>query len=104
MDDLDLVLDDVIGVEREFFDRNRVLELVRGAVNAALWNSGKKERGFAEGFTRNGAGVDADASDDFLPLDQAYFLAEFGRLYGGLLAGRSGSYDEKIVVGHMFRG
>ncbi len=78
----------------EVLDSNRFLESVRGAIDAALWNSGTKDRGFAQGFARNCAGVDADPSDDFLPLNDADFFAELRRLHRSFLTGRSCADDE----------
>src|SRR5689334_15136920 len=102
--DLNFVLDDVVGAKGKVFNRDPLFETVGVAIDTALPESRQIEYGFAEGFARYRATVNADPADDFLPLDNANLLAKFRCLDRGFLTGRSGSYDEQIIVGHGCRG
>ena len=75
-------------------------DAIAGAVQIPLAKTGKVEHGFTQRFAGYGAGIDAHAPNDFMALDHADFLAEFGGLHGGFLAGRSGADDEKVVMSH----
>ena len=44
--------------------------------------------------------MDANAADHLLPLDDADVFPELGGLNGGLLTGRPGADDQKVVVRH----
>jgi hypothetical protein len=55
------------------------------------------EDSFADGFGRNGAGVDADAAD-LLAFDDGDGLAHFGRVQGSFLARGSRANHEQIVL------
>ncbi len=95
LDDLNFVRDDVVGAKGEIFDRDRLFQAISGSVQIALAEPREIEHRFAEGFAGDGAGVDADAADDFFALDDADFLAELGGLDRGLLAGGPGADHEQ---------
>ena len=101
--DVQLVLDDVLGAVEQVGHRDILFYRVRGAVDAALAESGKVKRRFAQRLTRDRAGVDAGATDHRLVLSNSRPLAELGGLDRGALPGRAGADDEEvvIVIGHF---
>src|SRR6476646_11568142 len=100
LDEGDLVRDHVVGAEGEVLDRDVGFHTIAGAVEIALSEAGQVEDGLAQGFAGNGAGMDANAADHLLPLDDADVFSELGGLNGGLLTGRPRANDQKVVVPH----
>src|SRR6478609_7482280 len=100
LDDGDLVRDHVVGAEGEVLDRDVGFHTIAGAVEIALSEAGQVEDGLAQGFAGNGAGMDANAADHLLPLDDANVFSELGGLNRRLLTGRPRANDQKVVVRH----
>lgn len=87
------MLDDVVRAEGQIFNRDLLFYAVLAPVNGALAKPGEIEYRFAEGFARNGPGIDADPTDDRLSLDDPDLLVELGCLDRSLLAGGSRADD-----------
>src|SRR4026207_201088 len=100
LDDGDLVRDHVVGAEGEVFNRNVGFHPIPGAIEIALSEAGQVQDSLAQGFTGNGSGMDTDATDHLLSLDDADVLSELGGLNGGLLTGRARADDQKVIVRH----
>lgn len=62
------------------------------------------EHGFSKGFTRDGAGIQADATDHPTFFDDGDALAQFRRLHRGPLTRGAASDTEKIKMGHVIHG
>ena len=63
------------------------------AEEPAFAGAGQMQDRFAQGFGRDGAGVDGRAAQHVVLLDDGDFLAELGRLNGRLLPGRAAPND-----------
>src|SRR5437867_1020825 len=73
------------------------------AVEPALVEAGKVERGLPQRLRRNRARVDAGPADLGSLLDDGDTLAEVRRLRRALFAGRPGPDHDQVVVGHAPR-
>src|SRR5262249_59015558 len=73
---------------------------VTHAVESALVEAGKVERGLSQRLRRNRARVDAGPADLGSLLDDGDTLAEVRRLGRALFAGRSGPDHDQVVVRH----
>src|SRR5207302_5411768 len=73
------------------------------AVEPALVEAGKVERGLSQRLRRNRARVDAGPADLGGLLDDGDTLAEVRRLGRALFAGRSGPDHDQVVVRHAPR-
>jgi hypothetical protein len=100
LDDFLLGLNHVVATLGEIFEGNVFLDAVTGAIEIALAEAGQEQHRFAQGFTRDGAAVDADAAGNFFPLNDADPFADLGRLNGGFLSGRAGTDDQHVIMGH----
>ena len=96
--DVDFRADDVIDAKQQIAHRDVLFDGVGCAVNAPLTIAREPERSLAKRLARNRAGVDADASDDRLLLDDGDAFIEFGRLNRGAVTGRSGTDDQQVVI------
>src|SRR5579859_3962808 len=76
-------------------------ERIIDAIKAALAEAGKIERGFAQRFAGNGAGVDATAAGIWRPLDDGDTLAKIRGLRAGLFSGGSAAKHNEVerIVG-----
>ena len=70
-DDIDLVADDLVGAEQQILDRDVLLDGVGHAVERRSRKPGQVQNGLAECLAGDGAGVDADAAEHGLALDDA---------------------------------
>src|SRR5258708_820446 len=86
LDHIDFGLDHVLDAERQILHRDLFLDAVINAVNVLVVVAGKMQHGFADGLAGDGAGVDADASHNFAPLDEANFFTRLSALDGRALA------------------
>ena len=101
--DVDFGLDHVLDPEEQVRHRDLVLHAIVDAVDVLVIEAGEVQHGFAHGLARDGACVDADASDAIQFFDQRDFLSKLGALDGGSLPGRAGADDNQIVGLHPRR-
>src|SRR5215471_2781853 len=74
-DNFDLACHDTIGTEDEIAHGDGFLHRIPATVEGALAQSAEIQDGFAKRLAGNGAGVNADAADRPLTLDDSNFLA-----------------------------
>src|SRR5206468_481501 len=67
------------------------------AVQRALADAGEVQDRLAHRLGRDRAGVDADAADVVVALDEGDAAAELGGAEGGLLAGGAGADNHEVV-------
>jgi hypothetical protein len=90
-----LHLDDFSFVVHEIVDGEVVFQRIVDAIEAALFEAGEIEGGFAKCFAGNRAGVDAAAADGFGAFHDRDSLTEIGGLSGSLFAsGAAANYDQ----------
>jgi len=87
-DFLALRFDDHIFAMHEVFYGQPFLQRIIDAVEPALLHAGKVQRGFAQDFARNGAGIHTSAAQQGIVFDQRDAFAEIGGLGRALFAGR----------------
>jgi hypothetical protein len=97
-DDGVLAFDDLVDAEHEVLDIDAGFEAVSAAVKASLAEAAQVEHGFAEGFGRDCAGVEADAAEVGGLIDDGDALIEFGGFDGRMVAGGAASDYQEIVV------
>src|SRR5690606_38115041 len=98
-----LVLNEDYLAVHEVADGQAFAQRVVYAVQPSLAQAGEVERGLAQRFGGDGAGVDAGAAEVGGGLDQRHALAVVGGLGGALLAGWArANHDEVEVGGHDY--
>ena len=98
-DDGVLAFDDLVDAEHEVLDIDAGFEAVAAAVKAALAEAAQVEHGFAEGFRRNGAGVEANTPEVGRFVDDSDAMAQFGGFDGTVMAGGpAANYQEVVVI------
>jgi hypothetical protein len=90
--DLALPPHHVVHAGEELLGRGPALDADRTHRVAAPGDAGVEAHGLAQGLAGDRAGLDADAADDALPLDDRGALAQLGGLHGGPLAGRAAAH------------
>src|SRR5579883_1370456 len=101
LDDIDLSLDHVLDAQRQVGHRDLVLNAVVYAVDILVVVAGEVKDSFAEGFAGDGAGIDADAAQNFAALDDGDALAHFGALNRRALPSRAGSNYDQVIALHV---
>ena len=102
--DVALLADDVAGARQQVGGGDLLLDAVAGAVQLALAHAGEVDDRLAQRLRRNGAGVDADSAEHPAALDDRDRLAELRRRDGGLLAARTRTDDDEVVLQHGTHG
>ena len=97
---LGLAGDHVVGARREVGDGDVLLHLVARAVELALVGAGEVEHRFAQRLRRDRAGVDADAADHALAVDDGDPPAQLRRSDGGALPAGAAADDEQLEFLH----
>src|SRR5580692_3145542 len=82
-----LHFDDFAFMAHKIVNGEVILERIINAIKPALLESRKIERGLAQGFTWNSAGIDAAPAHVLGALDDGDVFAEVGRLSASLLSG-----------------
>ena len=102
--DVDFLADDVRGAGQQVRRGDLVLDAVARAVQFTLVHPRQVDDGLAQGLRRDGAGVDADAAQHPPAFDHGHRLAELGGGDGGLLAARSRTDHDEVVLQHRSHG
>ena len=97
---VDLGLDDVLHPEGKIRHGDLFLDPVVHPVNGLVVITREVDYGFPHGLAGNGAGVDANAADNFALFNKRDFLAALRRLNSRPLAGRTGADNDQIVALH----
>ena len=84
----------------QVFGGNPGFDPVAAAVESALMPPGQVQRRFTQGFTGNGSGVQAGATDGAVLFHQCNAVTELGGLDGPLLASRPAADYHEIIVLH----
>ena len=95
---VDFMADHVFRAEKKVFHGNVLLDRVRLSVNAPQSISGKINDRLAQSLAGDGSGIDADAAQHSLALDEGSALVEFRRLDRRPLSRRSRSDDQHVIV------
>jgi hypothetical protein len=96
--DVDLGFDHTLDAEGQVGHGDLFLDPVVHAVDGAVVVAGKVQHGFAHGFGRNGAGVDANPADNRPCFDDGYLLLQLGGCNGGALPRRSGADNNQVIL------
>ena len=96
--DIDFGLDDGLDAERQVGHGDLLLDPVVHAVKGPVVITGEMQYRLAHGFGGDGAGVDANSSNDGASLDDGHALLHFGGSYGGSLPGGAGTNDDQVVL------
>ncbi len=91
-------LDDFPFVVHEIVNGKIFLERVIDAIEAALLESGKIERRFAQRFAGDGARVDAASAHVLGALDDGDALAKIGGLRAGFFSGRAAADHDQVEL------
>jgi hypothetical protein len=97
--DVDLSFDDGLYTEGEVGHGDAFFDTVVDAVNVAIVIPGEMKDGLAHGLGGNGAGIDADPTDDGAGFNHRDALSHFGGGDGGTLSGWPGTDDDEVVFG-----
>ena len=100
-DDFELAHEDLLDAEREVGDRDVLGDRVVAAVERPLAETREIQDRLAQRLRRDGAGVQADAADHLLAVDQRDLLAELGGGDRALLPGRPGPDHDEVVGGSV---
>ncbi len=98
--DVGLRADHLVDAKAEVGHGDLVFDAVIDAVDPLKLEAGEVQNGFPHGFTGDGSGVDADATDDVALLDYNDATAGFGGLNGGSLTGGAGADHDHVVGAH----
>ena len=91
------LLHDLLDAKGEVGDGDLAVDRVVLAVEAPLPEAGEVQDRLAQRLGRDRAGVEADAADHLLAVDDGDLLAELRRGDRALLAGRAGADDDEVV-------
>ena len=96
---IDLVIERHMQARFEVLRLDVVLHPVGSAIEAAFAPAGEVEHRFAQGFRRDRAGMDRDAAEPVLAVDDQHAAFELAGLNGGRASGGAGADDDEIVMG-----
>ena len=99
-----LLADDVCGAGQQVGGGDLLLDAVAGAVQLALAHAGEVDDRLAQRLGRNGSGVHANTAQHPAALDDGDRLAELCRRDRGLLAARTRTDDDEVVLHHGTHG
>ena len=104
MHDADFALNDPRHMPDELMHRRAHALAIRRIANFEPGPGVDAADRFAKGFRRNRAGVDAEAANRPLLLDDRHSLAELGRLNGRALASRAAADADEVVFSGVVHG
>ena len=99
-----LLGDDVRGARQQVAGSDLFLDAVAGAVQLALAHAGEIDDRLTQRLGRNGSGVHANPAEHPAALHDRDRLAEFRRRDRGLLAARTRTDDDEVVLQHGTHG
>ena len=97
---LDLVVQRDVETGAQIMRGQILLDPVGAAVKPALAPAGKVERGLAQSFGRNGAGVNRDPANPAAAFHHQNLLAELGGLNRCAPPGRAAANNDEVVMFH----
>ncbi len=103
-DDVLLLADHMAGAREQIGGGDLLLDAVARAVQLALAHAGEVDDGLAQRLRRDGPGVHADTAEHAAAFDDRHRLAELCRRDRGLLATRTRTDDDEVVLQHGTHG
>src|SRR5450432_4083055 len=97
LDDFDLAQHDRLRAKGQVRHGDAVFENISAAIKSALAKAAQVEHGFAYGFAGNRPGVNADAANGSLAVNDGDLLTHLGSADGGLLPRRAAADHHQVI-------